>query len=424
MCLLVLWLNHRFDLTVDVSANARHTLTETTVQTLSLMPMPLNLIAVIGPSEQQRTAISDLVVKLRKHKGDISLSFVNPEIEPDKVRELNSPPGGELIMQYQGREKRLQNLSERSFTQALHQLSRSNSRHVAFIKGHGERTPDRQTNDDFAYLSARLGQSGIETSTLSLVQVPRVPDNIDTLVIAAPTEKYFPGEVASILEYLGRGGNLLWLIDGDTLAGLKSVSLELGFDLLPGVVIDANSSAWGTESPTFAIIDNYPNHAINTGLQSPLLLPQVKALSVIPQAGQTVTPLLQTRAESWTETGPIQGAIKFDENSEEARGPLTVALSIERERAGREQRIVVAGDADLFASTWIGNGANQDYAERLFNWMASDDNLIQFTTIQAKDSRVQLSTRQTIVVGAGFLLLLPLLFLAIGTFQWYRQKHV
>lgn len=424
ICLLLLWLNHRYSVEFDLSANSRNSLSITTIDALTLLPMPLEVIAVLPPNTAQQTAIADHIEKLRQYKPDIALSFVNPEIEPDRVRELEASSGGELILRYLDREKRLQTLSERTFTKAIFQLSRTAERTVAFVTGHGERAPDRPINDGYSVIAARLAQSGINSTTLSLVSVPRIPDNVDTLVIASPTKKFFPGEVASVLEFVSRGGNLLWLIDSDDFYGLQALAFELGIALAPGIVIDANSSAWGADSPTFVIVDKFSQHPVNQGLQSPVLLPEARALEITPLAGQTVTPLLQSSAESWTETGALQGSIRFDPQSGDQRGPLTLAIAIERKHSQSMQRIIVAADADLFASTWIGNGANQEYGERLFNWLANDDTLINFKTIEPADSIVELDKRQVMLLGGGFLIALPLLFLLTGSYHWYRQKHV
>ena len=423
ICLTLLWLNHRVNSRIDVSANSRHSLASTTIDTLGILPEELNVIAIIGPDQRQREAITELIDRCRAFKPDIALEFINPQTNPDRVRQLVAAPGGELILQHNGRERRLNNLSERSFTQALHQLSRTSDRTLAFITGHQERSPDAQTNNDYAYLNAGLQRSGLSSMVLSLVSVPRIPDNIDVTVLAAPLTPLFPGEVASVLDYVNRGGNLLWLIEGSSLAGLKALALELGVEVMPGTVIDASSQAYGADSPTFAIIDSYPAHPVNEGLTSPVLLPQARALAITPLAGQSLLPLLITGENSWTETGSVEGAVKFDKDSDEQKGPLTLAVGIEREINGRTQRIAIVGDADLFASTWIGNGANQDYGERLINWLAADDQLITFDTVKPRDSMVELTKQQILILGAGFLLVLPMLLLIISFYRWYRQKH-
>ncbi|MBX2825083.1 MAG: GldG family protein [Gammaproteobacteria bacterium] len=424
----LIWISHRHHQSLDLSANARHTLTPVSQDIAQSITGPLTVLAVVGPNMEQRAAITLLIDRYREYKSNISLEFINPEINPARARELGVSSGSELILQLDERETRLQSVSERTLTQALHKLSRASERTVAFVSGHGERDVERQTNADYAFVAASLRRIGLNLQPLSLVSVPRVPDNIDALVIAAPTQKFFPGEVASVLDYVTRGGNLLWLIEGGELAGLKAVALELGIEMFEGVVIDASSQAWGAESPTFAVIDTYPQHPVNIGLASPVLLPESRALNLTPLAGQIVTPLLQTGTDSWTETGQIEGAVQFDAGTTEQQGPLVLAATIERpltasNTTGETQRIAVFADADLFASTWIGNGANREYAERVFNWMVGEDASIEFTTAPPRDRLERLTQQQTLIIGAGFLLVLPSLFLLIALWLWHRHKH-
>ena len=424
IALSLLWLNHQHTQRIDISANARHSLNAGSIDTVSAMDRPLEIIAVVGPMRSTRDSIESLISDYRAYKPDISLTFVNPETDPAAARALSTRAGGEIIVRYGNREARLDRLSERALTGALHEVSRSNQRTAAFITGHGERAPDRETNDDFLYLATQLKQSGITPITLSLVSVPRIPDNIDVLIIAAPQTPYFPGEIASIMEYVDRGGNLLWLIDDNTTAGLDLLALNTGIDPLSGTVIDVSSQAFGADSPTVVVLDSLPANPINSALNAPLVLSQTNALNITPLAGQTVLPLLLTGADSWTESGPINGEITFDDNGVEQRGPLTLGVTLERPLAQRTQRMAILGDADLFASTWIGNGANRDFGNRLLNWLTADDALLDFAIDQPADQLQALSKRQILVLGVGTLTVLPLLFLLIAGWLWRRGRQL
>lgn len=417
-----LYINERINTRLDLSANARHSLTGQSIKAVNAVTEPLQVTAVMGPDKLQREAVTRLFDQYQKYKPDIELEFVNLETQPARVRELQAAAGGELILTSGTREQRLQSLSERNVTAALTRLTRADGNQVAFITGHDERSSLTQGNSDLRELAARLDTAGLSTQEISLVTAPHIPDEIDLLVIAAPQRRYFPGEVASILDYLGRGGNLLWLLDESDEHGLQAIATELGISALPGIVLDASSSAYGTDSPTFVIIDQLPQHPLNQGIANPLLMPGSKALAITPLAGQQVLPLLQTGARSWTETGAIAGAVQFDEGSIERQGPLVVAASIERQKQHKMQRIAVVGDADWLASQWIGNGANLEYAERLFIWLTADDQLLAFETTSPRDAKIEASAKTILVMGGGFLFGMPLLLVLIASALWQRLR--
>lgn len=420
------WLTQRFSIAVDITDNSRHSLSSTTQDVLKAIEKPVEIIAVLGPNPQQHEAVSTLVSRFQKFKPDLQLRFINPETDPAAARSLNAAPGGELILRTEGREQRLQSLSERSLVNSLRQLNQDRDRDIVFITGHDERSPTRISNEDWSTTTARLAKVGLATREVSLVSDPRLSDNIDLVVLAAPRRPYFPGEIASLNDYLYRGGNLLWLNEAQegtaSDPGLQILNDYLGVDTLPGTVIDSASQTLKADSPDFVLLDRFPKHPITLSLTSPVLLPQVTALAVTPMAGQTVLPLLQTPESSWTESGRLEGAIQFDENTQEVAGPLLLGVTIERELPQGMQRMAVIGDADLGASRFIDNGANQAFIESLMLWLSGDADALSFVTQKAADSELLLSRQGIIGLSAAYLAGIPaLLFMTAALIFWRRR---
>ncbi len=421
------WLSQRFSTAVDVTANERHSLAPATLDILQSLDKPVELIAVLGPDPAQQTGVEALVSRFQSIKPDLQLRFINPETDPATARALDAAPGGELILRTAGREQRLQTLSERTLVDSLRLLNREGERDIVFITGHEERSPTRGDNDGWSRMAADLEAIGLVSREVSLVSQPRLSEDIDLVVLAAPRRPYFPGEIASINDYLLRGGNLLWLSevanDAPAGPGLQLLADQLGVDTLPGRVIDTDSQALNAQSPDFVLLDRFPAHPVTDRLSSPLLLPQASALSVTPLAGQETLPLLQTPATSWTETGALSGAIQFDEGSAEVAGPLLLGVSIERPRAQGTQRIAVLGDADFAASRFLDNGGNKAFTESLILWLTGEADALEFVTHKAPDSELQLDNRSIIVISALYLAGLPALLLLIAlVVRWRRRK--
>lgn len=436
------WFAERFSRSIDLTANDRHSLTAGTRATLQSLESPVHVLAVLGPDPAVRAAVTELIERYQRHKADLTLEFLNPDTDPARARALNAASGGELIINGGGREQRLTSLDERSLTGALRQIGHEGTRRLAYVTGHGERSPVASTNHDWSLISQRLQSIGFESREYSFVASPVVPDDIDVLVIAAPTEAWFPGEIANLLEYVRAGRNLLWLVEPSTadVAGtptadtatlngkgpllgnavdsgpdLQALSVELGVDTLPGRVIDTASQSIGLDTPDFVVLSAFPTHAVTSRLRSALLLPQVRALNVTPLAGQESLALLTSPESSWTETGPLQGEIRFDENGEELAGPLVLGVTIERERPGEDnQRIAVIGDADFASSSYLGNGSNAAFIESLFVWLSGDDQALSFVTAPAPDAELVMSNRSIATLTIVCLFVLPLVLLAVA----------
>lgn len=426
IALAVIWIGSRINMSFDATANKRHALSQQTINAVSALSGPVDITAVVGPDPIQRNNLTELISRYQTHNPLISLQFVNPETNPEQARSLNAAPGGELILTGMGREQRLQSVSERALTGALRQLNREGDRKIAFITGHEERDPAIAAAGNWSVLAKRLQRIGLVSDTLSLVTNPRIPDDIDVLVIADPRRPYFPGEIASLLQYINQGGSLLWLIETDlnkqTGSGLSALALELGIEPLPGLVIDTASQN-ATNSPAFVVLNAFSQHPVTQGLTSPVLLPQTRALSVTALAGQSLLPVLQTPESSWTETGALEGEVRFNENTEEQRGPLPIAVSIERLINEKNQRIIVMGDADFASDQFIGNGANFAFAESTMLWLSGETDALNFVTQAAPDADLILNNKQVITISVLFLFCIPLLLLLTAAILAWRQRR-
>ena len=101
------WLSQRYSSALDLTANGRHSLSQSSKSVLAALKDPIEIIAVVGPDTQQRSAITELISRLQSEKPDITLKFINPETNPAAVRELQSENGGSRILKSGGRDSRL-----------------------------------------------------------------------------------------------------------------------------------------------------------------------------------------------------------------------------------------------------------------------------------------------------------------------------
>ena len=109
-------------------------------------------------------------------------------------------------------------------------------------------------------------------------------------------------------------------------------------------------------------------------------------------------------------------------------GPVPLAIAVEKLITGEQadkatQRVIVAGDTDFMANAYIGSGANLALAMNVFDWLAGDDDLIAIDIKTASDLQLRLTDLQVLLIGGGFLVLLPLALLASGGVIWFRRKR-
>ncbi|HQW77551.1 MAG TPA: Gldg family protein [Dokdonella sp.] len=430
--LLIGFLSTRYGFVHDISRSQRASLSEPSTKLLAAMPGPIEIVSYARPQGNLRKTIGDFIARYERTKSDLTLTFIDPDADPDAMRAAGVQIDGELELKYNGRSERLRTLSEAEISSALLRLSRNHERLVAFLEGEGERKPDGVANADLGQFGATLKQRGIHSVNLALATTVRVPDNVDLLVIANPRVAFAGAAAMAIVDYLERGGNLLWLLEADEDNGLDALAEALSIRVLPGVIVDGAGMAYGIQDPSFVAVNRYPAHAIDKDFDLGTLFPQPVALAQLAPPRWDFNSILQSSAQSWNETGHIPkageaaGDVRYDGTNGEISGPLDFGFAMTRlsPRPGtHEQRVVVIGDGDFISNSYIGNGGNKDFGTRVFDWLLADDALIEVTEPAAQDRAITLSDPALAAISFGFLLGLPFLLAGSGLWIWRRRRR-
>ncbi len=450
---LAAWLTTRYNYQSDWTANARHTLSGATTELLATLAGPVGITSFSREDgvNALRKRTRELVERYRQYKPDIALTFIDPDLEPERVREMGVSLEGEMVIEYAGKRENLRAIGEQALTNALQRLARAGERRILFLQGHGERNPQGVANHDLKEWAKQLKTKGLRSETLSLGSTPAIPDDTAVLVIASPRAALLPGEVAIIQDYIEQGGNLLWLSDpGESLFGLEALTEQLGISFQPGTIVDATGQMLGIEHPAFIVVPDYPDHPVSKGLSTLTLFPRAQGISVLETGTWQHTPLLTSLERAWSETGPLEGSIRFDED-DDLPGPLSIGVLLTRERPGAQQpdadhaeseaghdehhvehrisepdgpqqRIAVIGDGDFLANAYLGNGANLELGTRLVNWLSHDDSFIAIAPRTSPDTHLEMTPLLSTVIGFGFLFVLPIALLLGGLVIWLKRR--
>lgn len=418
LCGLSIYAAQRYAIQSDWTAAGRNTLSAETAELLDKLQGDLKVTAFVAPDSPLRRQVAELLTRYRQRKPDIQLEFRVPAENPQQAREAGVAQEGELVLEYLGQRRVVAGPSERAMSNGIYSLLRSQERWLVFVTGHGERDPTGQANHDLGLFGQQAEAKGFRLHRLNLAVSASVPDNTAALVIAGPQVDFLPGEIAVIQDFLARGGNLLWLLDPGPWHGLEAVAASLGLSVLEGAILDPTTERMNLDNPTMSLAAGYGKHPALQDFALISVFPHAAALEMLAVNGWVSTPLVLTAANTWVETGALQGDVGYDQDRER-RGPLTLAVALERSFKGTSdnitrQRAVIVGDGDFLSNAALGNGGNLELGLRALNWLAEDDLLLSLTPDTARDTRLNLSETQLAIIGFGFMLVLPALLAAIG----------
>ncbi|RDS84028.1 GldG family protein [Dyella psychrodurans] len=414
------YLSAHHDHVADWTYGSRVSMSPETRAVLAKLDGPVDIVSYASPQGDLRQTIAAVMQRYQQAKPDLHLSFVDPQKDPAAMRNLGITVDGELILQYRHREQRLDTLTERSLTDAMERLVRGNDRIVAFVTGDGERRADGDANADLGTFVQQLEHSGMRAVPLNFSQVTAVPDHTDLVVLASPQAALSAGAVKALIDYLGKGGNVLWLADpGNQDPSLQPLADALGVRVLPGELVDASAAATGLKDPRMIVLGDYPLSDITRGFTLTTLFPEVAPLAEVSKQDWQIVPFLRSSPQASTQTldGSQANALK---------GPLDFGFALSRLSPSpnkSEQRIVMIGNGDFLSNSYLGNGGNRALGERIFDWLLGDDALINMPPRGAPDRVLMVSQGELNVLSIAYIVVVPLLLLIIGgVIAWRRRR--
>lgn len=424
------WLSNQHALQFDWTSNQRNSLSESSVDLLQTLDQPVQVTVYVQDDETVHAAIEEILQRYQRVKQDFNYRLVNPDIDFETAQQDGVERYGQIIVKYNNNKETISSLSEQTISSALLRLSRSAARKLVFIKGHGERSISDDSNTSYSKLIAELANKGFVSEAHNLIAA-ELPQNTSVLVIAAPDKPLLEGEVEHIMRHLEQGGNLLWMMEPGELQGLDQLASLLGIRFMDGIVVDNNTNLRNTlriQHPAMIPVLDYHAHPVTLDIEYNTLFPVSRGVEQVDkQFGGTI--IAKSLPRSWSEASGLGTDIVYEPENGDTEGPIGIAIALERAIDGDSeadkatQRIIVTGDSDFIANSYIGIGANLSLGLNMFNWLAGDDDLIAVESRNAPDTQLQLDDTEVLLIGIGYFIVIPAGLMLAGVVIWLRRRN-
>ncbi|MDO6429389.1 Gldg family protein [Flavitalea sp. BT771] len=366
---------------------------------------------------------------------------------------------------------------------AIKRLQQANLPKIAFVTGELERSIDKAgdrhykvlTNDiTFRY---SLINQGFDVMSLSLKEQD-IPADITALVIADPKVSFDTVALSKIKAYIAAGGNLLVAGEPGKQEILNPVLKELGVQLKEGMLVEPNkdfspslikpllsskaagftrklqddkddslvTTMFGAAALTY---DTHSGFAVDTLLATVAgggwnkkikptedMIQAAEDATGDPSSGGATVMIASAGGPSATampendgkpkENGAWKG-LSFSPEQGDEKGSMVVALGLSRTVNGKQQRIVVSGDADFLSNSELGRSniqnSNFDFSTGVFSWFANGKFPIDSYRPPSKDRRLTLTDGSFYFLKVMLMGVLPGILVIIGAVVLIRRKR-
>ena len=351
--------------------------------------------------------------------------------------------------------------SEAEVSAAFKRLLKAKIPVIAFVTGDGERNTGKKGDREYKGLTTdkvfryALINQGFDIDTISL-STRDIPDNITALVIADPQSELSAANIQKIQAYIAKGGNLLIAGEPGRQQMLNPLLETLGVQLTNGM-LEQESEDY---APTLVLAhltktaDSLSEILSDPSVDTlPVAMNGIAGLSYHDTGGFNIQPLLITKAGAVRNTLGRNPDLDFVSNKEDAAGginyasvgvnkikqiPLAksindsnsiypAALSLTRQINGKEQRIVICGDADLLSNSELGRHnprvINFSFSTALFSWLDYGQYPVDISRPDGKDTRVTVSTDHVSFLEILYVWVVPGLILIFAAIFLIRRRR-
>ncbi len=431
----------------DLTKNKITQLSGKTVQVLTQLKDPVNVVVFYQPNHRLYELVRDLLTEYERVTQKLAIEYVDPEQDIARAQQLAKQFEIErlnlVIFESGTRHKYLSDTDlaeydystmafggqpsvksfkgEDAFTSTIVSVTQTTQPLVWMTSGHGEKRIDDVDPMGLSELKKALEQENMRVEAVTLLEKAEIPNTVGAMVIPGPTRRFVEQELVLLETYLEGGGRLLALIDPMQDTGLDWVLAKWGIEVGNDIVVDpARQLPFVSAANLF--VTTYSQHPIVEKMQTLMtLFPLTRSVRPAKDlGGMTATALAMTSPEGWGETQVTSKPFEFNEG-QDTKGPVSIATASEK-TASTPPRVVAIGDSDFVANAQLGNVGNRDFILGSLHWLAAQEQLIGIGPKPLESIKLNLTAAQLRGIFWSSFALLPFLCALAGVGMWWIRR--
>ena len=376
-----------------------------------------------------------------RHTDRLKVNVRNPFKDFREAQKLKTEFGeelypGDVFIRCGDNRKKIRELEEPVFVNALVEVQREKQAVVYFLKGHGEGSLSEPTEEQmnkkestFHTLTKICDKRGIEVKTLELMRTGEIPEDASVIVSAGPRADLFSVEKEALSEWMEEGGRMILMLDPPSaksrdIPHFKKLLREFGVTINDEIVIDPNKvSMQQFGLPVVPLVTFYAKHPITKDIpydSMALFVPMARPINPVDDLPPdiTATALLKSSESSWAQPVDeiLEQGMQAPEKSEMA--PQNLALAVTKSPPGgdenKEGRMVVFGDSDIFTDVNIIYEIPVYLFQNSIAWLMRTSDMIAIPPKVAEETPMTITAAQKEIIAILLIITFPSIILIGG----------
>jgi len=415
-----------FNYRTDTTAAGQYSLADQTIKILKNLDQPVDV--KVFETETNRDAMDERLQEYGHYSSKFKWEIVDPDKQPEVAEQYNIKSLGQAVVESGAKKETIDEFSEQNLTNALIKVTRNETKTVYFVTGHGEHEISDQAESGLQKASDAIKAQNYVARDLFLAGADSIPSDASVVVAGAKTD-YLPKELSMLSDYIGKGGNVLFLLDPSPAQGFNEFLAKYHFQVGNDMVVDFSGlgQLFGA-GPTVPLVNSYGDSPITENFRVMTFFPLVRSVNVdVPASatGYNGTVLARSNQRSWGETDldRIRQTSQASQDDNDVPGPVPLGASMEVPAGSSgKSRLVVFGDSDFATNRYFDNQGNGDLFMNSVNWLLQDEDLISVRPKVPEDRRITMTQSQVASVRILVVILLPILILGAGGVVYWKRR--
>lgn len=430
----------------DLSSAGYFTLSEQSMEIISSMtePVTLYLIAETGNESGQ---ITSLLSRYEEAGDMITVEYIDPVLYPTFYQkyQTSAPAENSVIVESARRSRVVDNSAiyvvdysnyyttgqtsmtfdgEGAITSALSYVATDDLPVVYTLDGHGESPLS-------ANITSMITKDNYTISSLSLLTSQTVPEDCDALIVVSPRQDLTDSERDIILDYLSKGGSLLYFagVTSGELPNFDALLAAYGLRLERGMIFEQGSSNYLAAGYFQYLLPNLSSHDITASMleaNQHVLMPTAQGVAETDSHRGTldIRSILTTTGQSYLKRLD-HDITTAEKETGDVDGPFSVGTVVTEDVPGGTTHLAIYTSALMLDDTIDSAvySGNSNLVLSTLGWMCQHEQSMAIHAKPVDAEKLMIPGNAYNIISAVIVLALPVAILAVGAYVTISRRR-